>query len=59
LRSSEGQATTNREYLIESILLPQVYIVPGEWGDPMPTFYALRMTDQELSNIIAWLETFE
>jgi hypothetical protein len=55
----EGKATTNREYSLESILLPQVYIVPGEWGDPMPTTYAARMTDQELANILAWLETLE
>ena len=55
----EGQATTNREYILESILLPQVYIVPGEWGDPMPTTYAARMTDQELAQILAWLETLE
>jgi hypothetical protein len=55
----EGQATANREYLIESILLPEVYIVPDEWGDPMPTTYGLRMTDQELANIIAWFETLE
>jgi hypothetical protein len=55
----QGRATTDREYLIESILLPQIYLVPGEWGDPMPTTYALRITDQELANILAWLETFE
>ena len=54
-----GNASTNREYVIESILAPQVYFVPGEWGDPMPTFYNARMTEQELANILAWLETLE
>ena len=55
----QGHASTNREYVIESILAPQIYIVAGEWGDPMPMFYNVRMTEQELANILAWLETLE
>lgn len=57
----EGRATTNREYIIESIFLPEVYIAPGDWHNPnpMPTDYHQRMTDTDLADIMAWMDTFE
>ena len=55
----EGSASTNREYIIESVLFPEVYTIPGEWGEAMPTDYGDRMTEQDLADIIAWLSTFE
>lgn len=54
-----GQATTNQEYMIESIFLPAVYIVPGEWADTMPNAYHEFLSEQELADIMAWLNTFE
>lgn len=54
----EGQATTNLEYMIESTFLPEVYIVPGDWKEPMPTYFRDLMTDQELADILAWIATF-
>jgi hypothetical protein len=61
-----GSATTAEEYLIESILLPDAYVVPG-WAltgggpgeEPMPDNYGEKLTAQELADIIAWLWTFE
>jgi len=55
----EGKATTNRQYIIESIFLPEVYTVPGKWEKPMPTYFYQIMTDQELADILAWMATLE
>jgi len=55
----QGQATTNWEYFIESIFVPGVYIVPGEWKNPMPIFSLERMTEQELADILAWINTLD
>ena len=55
----EGSASTNREYIIESVLFPAAYTIPGEWGEAMPTDYGDRITEQDLADIIAWLSTFE
>jgi hypothetical protein len=55
----EGSATTNWEYIIESTLLPEAYLVPGEWEEAMPTYYADRIEDQDLADIIAWMATCE
>jgi len=55
----EGQATTNQEYILESIFVPEAYFVPGEWEERMPNTYHLHISDQELADIMAWLETIE
>ena len=55
----QGRATTNQEYIIESILLPEVYVVPGEWADVMPYDYHTLLTDEDIAEISAWLATFE
>lgn len=54
-----GQATTNEEYLIESIFLPAAYVVPGEWEERMPHGYHEFLTPREVADIVAWLNTFE
>jgi hypothetical protein len=55
----EGRATTDQKYIIESIFLPEAYIVPGEWKEPMPTTFQQRMSDQELADILAWIATLK
>lgn len=57
----QGHAATNQEYVIESILEPEIYRAPGEWHNinPMPTDYQERMTETDLADILAWLDTFE
>jgi hypothetical protein len=55
----DGGAATNWEYIIEAILLPEAYIVPGDWEEAMPTYYGDRVEDQDLADIIAWMATFE
>ena len=54
-----GKATTPEEYMIESILLPKVYLVEGEWREPMLDFFGERLTVQDLADIIAWLDTYQ
>lgn len=55
-----GSASTNEEYIVESIVLPQAYIVHGWWHDDgMPADFGARMTKQDLADIFAWLATFE
>lgn len=54
-----GTASTNREYIIESIRFPEVYVVPGNWVESMPTDYGDLLTEQDLADILAWLDTFE
>ena len=55
----QGRASTNYEYIIESILLPQAYFVPGDWPKEMSTFNINIITEQEIADIIAWMETLE
>ncbi|MFN2196284.1 MAG: hypothetical protein ACK2UW_09200 [Anaerolineales bacterium] len=50
-----GQATSNWEYFIESVYLPEAYLVPGEWPEPMSTLYYHILPEQELADIVAWI----
>jgi len=60
--SYTGTATAGEEYLIESILLPGVYLVEGY---PTREDYAMdndlgeHLTAQDLADILAWLQTLE
>jgi hypothetical protein len=51
-----GKATSNLEYIFESIYLPELYIVEGEWVEAMPLSYAHRLTNgQDLADLLAWM----
>lgn len=51
-----GKATSNLEYIFESIYLPELYIVDGEWVKAMPLHYDYRLTDeQDLADLLAWM----
>jgi mono/diheme cytochrome c family protein len=50
-----GGATTPEEYLVEAILVPGSYIVPGFESVQMPTNYGERLTAQQLSDLVAYL----
>jgi len=54
-----GAASTNREYIIESIFHPEVYDISGNWPEPMPTDYSDLLTEQDLADILTWLSSFE
>jgi mono/diheme cytochrome c family protein len=50
-----GDATTPEEYLVESILVPGAYIVPGFESVQMPTNYGERLSAQQLSDLVTYL----
>ena len=55
-----GNATTNEEYILESILIPEIYIVPDTpSGAEMPTSFDELLTKQDLADLLVWLSTFE
>ena len=51
-----GRARTVREYVIESILTPSAYMVPGYPDRTMPPWYGKKLTAQALDTIAAYLE---
>jgi hypothetical protein len=57
----EGSASTNEEYIIESIVLPEVYRIEGAWGSNfrMLDHFGEILTAQDLADILIWLETFD
>jgi hypothetical protein len=57
--SYTGTATTAEEYLVESILLPEVYVVEFYEREPMDDDYDERLTAQDVADILAWLSTLE
>ena len=50
---------TGEEYLIESIVNPEAYVVDGYNGGIMPGTFKDQLTAQQLANIIAYLQTQE
>ena len=51
-----GQATTIRDYVVESVLDPERYIVPGYPGRTMPAWYGLKLSALALEKIATYLE---
>lgn len=60
-----GAATTGDQYLFESIVAPDAYIVPDEPAyapagtSIMPHDYGAKLTDQDMADLIAYLQTLE
>jgi len=52
-----GSATTAQQYLIESIVQPNAFVVPGFDAGIMPQDYAQRLTAQQVADLIAYMET--
>ncbi|MEW6568666.1 MAG: c-type cytochrome [Chloroflexota bacterium] len=52
-----GHATTAQQYLVESTLLPDAYVVPGHAAGVMPPSYGQRLTAQDLADLVAYLLT--
>jgi mono/diheme cytochrome c family protein len=51
-----GEAKTVREYIVESILAPGVYVVPGYPDRAMPRWYGQKLSAGALDKIAAYLE---
>ncbi|MBS0169402.1 MAG: c-type cytochrome [Nitrospira sp.] len=52
----KGQAQTIREYIVESIVSPGTYVVPGFPPNTMPTWYGRKLSAGALSAIASYLE---
>ena len=52
----KGTSKTVREYVIESILNPDVYVVPGYPDRAMPRWYGQKLSAEALDKIAAYLE---
>ena len=53
-----GEAGSPDEYLFESVVHPNAYVVQGFEPDLMPATYSARMTPQDMADMIAYLFTF-
>jgi hypothetical protein len=51
-----GRAKTVREYIIESIVAPQEYIVPGYPERTMPPWYGSKLSAAALDQMASYLE---
>lgn len=57
-----GNATSVQEYVVESIVDPLVYLVPGDWKEEnlMDTrHFDETLSAQNVADLIAWLYTIE
>jgi mono/diheme cytochrome c family protein len=54
-----GHATSAEQYLQESIVRPNDFLVPGFNADLMPKDYGSKLTAQDLADIIAYLQTLK
>ncbi|HEY5627022.1 MAG TPA: hypothetical protein VIR79_03690 [Nitrospira sp.] len=52
----QGRAKTIREYVIESVIEPGVFIVPGYPPNTMPTWYGAKLSALALEQIASYLE---
>jgi mono/diheme cytochrome c family protein len=52
-----GEATTAGEYLVESIVRTNAYVVEGYEANIMPGDYGQRLTPQQVADLIAYMET--
>ena len=51
-----GQARTIHDYVVESVLEPERFIVPGYPGRTMPAWYGSKLSGLALEKIAAYLE---
>lgn len=52
-----GNATTAQQYLIESIVAPNAFVVAGYQEGIMPRDYAQRLSAQQVADMIAYMES--
>lgn len=52
----KGQAQTVREYIVESVVSPGTYVVPGFPANTMPTWYGRKLSAGALARIASYLE---
>jgi hypothetical protein len=51
-----GHARTVHDYVIESVIEPEVFVVPGYPAGTMPTWYGAKLSALALEKIASYLE---
>jgi hypothetical protein len=51
-----GQARTVRDYIVESVVSPGIYVVPGFPADTMPVWYGRKLSAAALDKIASYLQ---
>jgi hypothetical protein len=51
-----GHAKTVHDYVIESVIEPAVFVVPGYPADTMPIWYGAKLSALALEKIASYLE---
>lgn len=51
-----GQARTVRDYIVESIVSPGIYVVPGFPADTMPVWYGRKLSAAALDKVASYLQ---
>jgi len=54
--SYHGQAKTIHEYVVESVVEPGIFVVPGYPAATMPTWYGAKLSALALERIASYLE---
>ena len=54
--SYQGRAKTVHEYIVESVVEPGVFVVPGYPAGAMPTWYGAKLSALALEKIATYLE---
>jgi hypothetical protein len=54
--SYRGHARTVHDYVIESVIEPEVFVVPGYPAGTMPTWYGAKLSALALEKIASYLE---
>jgi mono/diheme cytochrome c family protein len=52
-----GQAVDAQQYLVESVVQTNTYVVPGYQASIMPQNYGDRLTAQDLADLIAYMSS--
>ncbi len=56
LKLSQFEDYSHRQYLVESVVLPEAYLAPG-YDAVMPQFYGGQLTLEQLADLVAFLES--
>lgn len=55
----QGSAQSAEQYLFESVVQTNAYVVPGFADNLMPATYGTQLTDQDMADLIAYLLSLE
>lgn len=57
--ATQEEGLNAHEYILSSIMKPDVYIVEGYKSGVMPSDYGLKLSGEEVDNLVRYLETLK